>query len=95
MSFGAFALADLDVRQDLFQLIVGGLGTDHGLGVQRVALPYRLGADRGQLEELVVDVGLDQAARRARADLALVEGEHREALERLVLEVVVVRPARR
>ncbi len=33
-------------------------------------------------------LGLDQRARRAGADLALVEGEHREALERLVVEVV-------
>ena len=32
---------------------------------------------------------LDQRAGRAGADLALVEREHREALERLVAEVVV------
>jgi hypothetical protein len=32
---------------------------------------------------------LDQHPRRAGADLALVEGEHAEALERLVEEVVV------
>jgi hypothetical protein len=35
------------------------------------------------VQELVVDVGLDQAAGRAGADLALVEREHREALEAL------------
>ncbi len=60
-TLGAFALADLDVGQDLLELIVGGLRADHRLGVQRIALAHRLGADRGQLEELVVDVGLDQA----------------------------------
>ena len=38
-----------------------------------------------------MDVGLDQAARRAGAHLALVEGEHGEPFQRLVLEVVVGR----
>jgi hypothetical protein len=46
-------------------------------------------SDRGERQELVVDVRLNERARRAGADLALVEGEHREALERLVLVVVV------
>ena len=45
---------------------------------------------RSPLHELVVDRSLDQRARRAGADLALVEGEHGEAFERLVEEVVVL-----
>src|SRR5690606_10455563 len=62
---GALGSADVDVGQDLLQLVVGGLRADHGLGVERVALPHRLGADGRQFQEFVVDVGLDQAARRA------------------------------
>ena len=45
----------------------------------------------GALHELVVDRLLHQRAARAGADLALVEREHREALERLVEELVVRR----
>ena len=77
---GALALTDLDVGQDLLQLVVGRLRADHGFGVQRIPLAHGLGADGRQGEELIVDIGLNQAARRARAHLTLVEGEHGEAL---------------
>ncbi|EJZ06057.1 hypothetical protein MFORT_28624 [Mycolicibacterium fortuitum subsp. fortuitum DSM 46621 = ATCC 6841 = JCM 6387] len=85
---GAFGFPDLDVGQDLLQLIVGGLRTDHRLGVQRVALTHGLGADGGQFQELVVDVCLDQRPRRAGAHLTLVQGEHGEPFQGFVLEVI-------
>ena len=44
----------------------------------------------GPFHELVVDGFLNQRAARACANLALVQGEHREPFERLVEEVVVV-----
>lgn len=34
---GAFLLGDVRVREDLLELLLGGLGADHGVGVQRVA----------------------------------------------------------
>ncbi len=34
---GAFLLGDVEVRQDLLELLLRGLGADHGVGVQRVA----------------------------------------------------------
>ena len=86
----AFLLADVDIGQDLLHLLVRGLGADHGGHVERVALLDRLDALDGALHELVVDRFLDQRARGAGADFALVEGEQREAFERLVEKVVVV-----
>jgi hypothetical protein len=87
----ALLLADVDVAQDLLELIVGRLGADLGVGVERIAGDEAAGARHRQLEELAVDLLVDQRARRARAHLALVEREHAEALERLLPEVVVVR----
>ena len=87
---GAFVLPDLDVVQDLVVLLLAGLRTDHGVAVQRVALYDLLGALGGIDQELVEDRLLDQRPARAGADLALVQREHREALERLVIEVVVL-----
>jgi hypothetical protein len=60
------------------------------VGVQRVALLDGLDPLDGVGEELVVDRGLDQRAGRAGADLALVEREHREAFEGLVVEGVLL-----
>ena len=85
----AFLLADVDIGQDLLHLIVRGLGADHGGRVERVALLDGRDALDGALDELVVDRFLDQRAAGAGADFALVEGEQREAFERLVEEFVV------
>ena len=88
---GALLLADVDVGQDLLELVVGGLRADHAWR-GRAGCPARRFFTRsiGPLHELVVDRLLHERARRAGADLALVEGEHGEALERLVEEVVVL-----
>src|SRR5699024_9745425 len=37
-NFGTTLFADIHIRHDLFELVVGGLGAHHGVGVQRVAL---------------------------------------------------------
>ena len=86
---GTLGFADVDVGEDLLELVVAGLRADHRFGVQRVALDHLLRALGGICEELVVDGLLDQRPARAGADLALVEGEHRETLEGLVVEVIV------
>ena len=84
------SLADVDVGEDLLELVVGGLRADHRRRVERVALHDLLHALDGTLHEGVVDALLHERARRAGANLALVEGEHGEALERLVEELVVL-----
>ena len=86
---GAFLAADVDVAQDLLQLLARGLRADHRRRIERVALDDRLGPGDRPLHEAVIDRLVDQRAARAGADLALVEGEHHEALDRLV-EVIVV-----
>jgi hypothetical protein len=85
---GAFLPADVDVGEDLLQLVVAGLRADHGGGVQRVALRHGPGALQRVGHELVVDRVLDERPGRAGAHLALVQREHREPLERLVVELV-------
>ena len=65
------------------------MGTNHRAQVERVALLDGLGANLGVSKERVVDAVLQQRTARTRADLALVEREHRETLERLVVEVIV------
>ena len=89
---GAFLLADVDVGEDLLELVVGGLGADHGRGLERVALLDLVDAGDRLLHEAVVDRSLHQRAARAGADLALVQREHGEAFQRLVEEVVVLVP---
>ena len=86
----AFLLADVDVGQDLLELIVRRLSADLRAHVERIALLDLLDALDRALHEPIVDRLLDQRALRARAHLALVEREHREAFERLVEEVIVV-----
>ncbi len=65
------------------------------VGVERVALLDRGDPLQAALHELVVDRLLDQRPRRAGADLALVEREQHEALDRLVEERRRPRPSRR
>ncbi|MPL73764.1 hypothetical protein SDC9_19570 [bioreactor metagenome] len=88
---GAFLAADLQVGQDLVLLFLARLGADHGLHQARVALLDRLDPGDGALDEGLVDVFLDQRARRAGADLALIEGKQNEAFDRLVEEGVILR----
>ena len=88
-NFGAFLLADIDVAEDLFQLLVRHLRADHGVALERVGLLDGCYALERPLHELVVDALLDERAAGAGADFALVEREHHEAFDGLVEEVVV------
>ena len=63
---------------------------DHRVGIERVALHDLLHALERPLHERIVDRLLNQGARRAGAHFALVQGEHGEALKRLVEEIVVL-----
>ncbi|KIU01531.1 carR, partial [Staphylococcus aureus] len=89
-ALGPLLLADVDVAEDLLELLRGGLRADHRRRVEGRALRDRLDALHGALDEAVVDRLVHERPARAGADLALVEGEHREAFERLVEEVVVL-----
>ncbi|MNK86103.1 hypothetical protein D3C87_1060060 [compost metagenome] len=76
---GALLLGNGQVREDLVVLLLGRLGADHGLGVQRVAaldlddLLHHLGHER------LVDRLLHQRPGRAGADFALVEERQHQA----------------
>ncbi len=85
----AFVLADVDVGHDLLELIVRRLCADHRCRIKRVALDDRLGARDCLLHELVIDRLVHESTRWACADLTLVEGEHHEAFDCLVEEVVI------
>jgi ParB family chromosome partitioning protein len=54
--------------------------------------PWTIASTRfkGPLHEAVEDLFVDQGAARTGADLALVEREHDEALDRLVEEIVIL-----
>ena len=82
--FRTFLRAHLEVLGDFVHLLLRGLGTHHGLSVERVTNLDLLYALHGQLKELVRDVLMDKRTRRASADLALVEGEHDKALDALL-----------
>ncbi|CFW91781.1 Uncharacterised protein [Bordetella pertussis] len=86
----ALLAADIDIGQDLVHLHLRDLCAHHGAGIERMAGLDGLHPRDGLLDEALVDRLLDQDARRAGADLALVEREHGQALERLVQELVVV-----
>ena len=84
-------LYEVITGQDLLELIVRGLRA-HGRGrIERVARLVSRGARYRAIHELAVEARRHERARGAGADLTLVEREHREALERLVREVVVLR----
>ena len=83
-------LADIDVGEDLLQLVVGCLRTDHRAVVERVALLYLADTGDRLLHEAIVDLFMHQRAARSGADLALVQREHGEAFERLVEEIIVL-----
>src|ERR1022692_1243046 len=85
----AFLLAVVDVTQDLLELRARGLWAHHGRRIKRIAHFDLFDPSDRALHETVEDGLLDQRARGARADFTFVEGEEREAFERLV-EVVVV-----
>src|SRR5690606_13508379 len=87
----ALLLADIEVRFDLLKLVVRSLGTDHGVGIEGVTSLDTLSALYHRVKKVISDRCLNECARRARADLALVEGKHGEALLRLVPVVIVFR----
>ena len=86
---GAFLLAEVEVGQDLGQLLLGGLRAEHRRRVERVALLDRRHTAEDALHETVIDRFVDDRARRAGADLALVEREQHHALDGLVEEIIV------
>ncbi len=69
----AFAFGDFQVGQDLVELLLGRLGADHGVGVQRVAAFDLLDLLHHHFHEVVVDRLFYQRAGRAGAHFALVE----------------------
>ena len=69
----AFLLGDFHVGKDLVELLLGRLGADHGVGIQRVAALDRLDLLHHHFHEGLEDRFLNQRTRRAGADLALVE----------------------
>ncbi len=87
----AFLLAKIKVGQDLSKLLLRSLGTNHSIGIQRIALLDRLDASQAAFHEFVVDGFLDQGARGAGAYFALVEREQHQAFNGLVEEAVVSR----
>ena len=69
---GAFLLADFDEVQDAIHLAGGDLRAHLGGGVERIAEAQLAGA-RGQfVEEAIVDIFVEQEARRGGTHLALV-----------------------
>src|ERR1700722_378774 len=85
----ALALANLDVFQNLLQLIARCLSAHHGGRIERIAnFDLAYASDRA-FQEFVEDGFLNQSARRASADFALVECEESKAFERLI-EVIIV-----
>src|SRR3546814_3473244 len=80
----------IDIAQDLVELVLRRLRADLDRGVERIALADRGDARHGALDEAIEDRLMDQRARRAGADLALVEREQREAFERLVEEGIEI-----
>ena len=89
-AFRAFLTADIQVAEDFFQLFGGSLSADHGVGVERMALLDRFHSLDGSLDEAVVAGFLDQRPRGTGADFALIQGEHGEAFQGFVEEVVVL-----
>ena len=75
----AFALGDFQVGQDLVELLLGRLGADHGVGVQRVTTLDRLDLLHHHFHEVVVDRLFHQSAGRAGAHFALVEERQHQA----------------
>src|SRR3954452_17337021 len=86
----ALLAADIDIGQDLLHLLGGRLRADHGGRIQRIALDDRLNPLQGPLHEAVKYLFVDQGAARTGADLALVEREHDEALDRLFEKIVAL-----
>ena len=88
--FCAFLLAQIKVRQDLGELLFGGLRTHHAVGVERVDVLDGGHALQDAFHELVVNAFLDQCARGAGADFALVKGKQDQAFDGFVQERVVL-----
>ena len=86
----AFLAAQCQVRGNLGQLFLRGLGTDHGLRVERVALFDGGDAFEAAGHEPVIDRFLNQRARRTGADFTLIEGKQHQAFNGLV-EITVIR----
>ncbi|MNL52058.1 hypothetical protein D3C87_1752010 [compost metagenome] len=84
--FAAFVFSDLDVRQDLVELLLRRLSTDHGVGVKGVTLANGGDARQHFFHKLRVNRFLNQGARRAGTDFTLVEEAKNQPLNRLVDE---------
>src|ERR1700694_1455610 len=88
-AFGPLLLAHLDIAENLFHLLPGGLGAHLRRRVERIADPDPRDTGNRALHELVEDRFLDQRARRAGTKLTLVECEERKAFKRLIEKIVV------
>src|SRR5215475_539233 len=86
----AFLAADVDIRKDLFELLVRRLRADHGGWVERVTLNDRLDTLERALHELVVNRFMDERPAWAGANLALIESQHHKSLNRLVEEIIIL-----
>ncbi len=75
----AFALGDFQVGQDLVELLLGRLGADHGVGVQRVAAFDLLDLLHHHFHEVVVDRLFNQRTGWAGAHFALVKERQHQA----------------
>src|SRR5699024_6766280 len=85
----AFFWAGLEVRGDLIHLLDRCLRTHHGLSIERVANLDGLDALDGEFQEVFGDVFVNQRAGSTGTDFALVQREHRKALDALFQEVVI------
>src|SRR5690554_5689974 len=80
----ALLLSEIDIGENLFKLLLTRLCSHHALGIERVEMLDGLHPLEHALHEFFVDRFLNERARRAGADLALVEREEDEALNRFI-----------
>ena len=80
----AFLFAQIQIRADFGHLLLRSLRADHGVRIQRIALLDCGDALQTALHEFIVNGFMDQRARWAGADFALIEGEQYEAFDRFV-----------
>ncbi|MNH12764.1 hypothetical protein D3C79_723150 [compost metagenome] len=77
--FSAFLFGDFQIGKDLVELLLGRLGADHGVGVQRIAALDLVDLLQHFSHERRVDRLLNQSSRWAGAHFALVEERQHQA----------------
>ncbi len=81
--FGPFATRDFQVRNYLFELLLRGLGADHGVGVQRITALDLRNLFHDFRHERLIDRFLHQSPGWASAHLSLVEEAKHQPFGRL------------